>query len=115
MHDRFHQYSFTQQLNEFSARLDSLILNAQSYEAKNIPLEVLDEIAVTIGELTLVLSEHLAIHRQTQTIANEAISYAEGLRQKMRSGSLSGEQLIKAIGALIEEVHLILYEEKRAA
>ena len=115
MHDPFHQHRFTQQLNEFSARLDCLIESARSYGAKGIPLEVLDEIAVTVGELALVLSDHLAVHRQTRAAAHSVISHAEVLRKGMRSGGLSGEQLVEAIGALIEEVHLILQEEKRAA
>ncbi len=115
MYDPFHQHRFTQRLVEFSARLDSLIESARSYGAKNIPLEVLDEIAVTVGELALVLSDHLVVHHHTQGAAHEAISHAEGMHRKMRSGTLFGEQLVEAIGALIEEVQFILYEEKRAA
>ncbi|HKC63835.1 MAG TPA: hypothetical protein VKB86_09370 [Pyrinomonadaceae bacterium] len=115
MQDPFCHYRFTQRLNEFSDRLDCLILTARSYCANNIPLEILDEIAVTIGELALVLSDHLALHRQTQDAAHSVISHAEVLRKRMRSGGLSGEPLVEAIGALIEEVHLILQEEKRAA
>lgn len=114
MIDPFRQQRFLQQLSQFSERLDDLILNARSYDPKQIPLEVLDEIAVTIGELTLVLSDHLAIH-QTEALAHKVISDAEKLRHEMRSGKSSSEQLVAAIGALIEEVHLILYEDKRAA
>lgn len=78
------------------------------------PLEVLDEIAITIGELALVLSDHLAIEH-TQALAREVISHAKGLRQGVRSGELSGAQLAGAVGALIEELRLIISEDKRAA
>ncbi|MDQ3816826.1 MAG: hypothetical protein M3362_03920 [Acidobacteriota bacterium] len=115
MHDPFHQHRFTQQLDEFSARLDSLIKSARSYGAKNIPLEILDEMAITVGELALVLNDHLVLHHHTQGAAQQLISNAEGMRRKMRSGVLLGEQLVEAIGALIEEVQFILHEEKRAA
>jgi hypothetical protein len=114
MHAPLHHQRFTQLLNQFSEKLDDLLLNARSYDPKNVPLEILDEIAVTIGELTIVLSDHLAIER-TQGLAQNLISSAKELRQGMRTGQLSAEQLAGAIGALIEEVHLMLHEDKRAA
>jgi hypothetical protein len=114
MHDPLHQQRFTEQLNMFSERLDDLILHARRFEPQRIPLEVLDEIAITIGELALVLSDHLAIEH-TQALARKVISQAKGLRQGVRSGSLSGEPLAGAVKALIEEVHLIIHDDKRAA
>jgi hypothetical protein len=114
MHEPLYQQRFTRLLNQFSERLDDLLLNARQYDPKQIPLEVLDEIAITIGELTLVLSDHLAVHH-TQALAHRAISHAEGLRQGVRSGELSKDQLAGAIGALIAEVQLIILEDKRAA
>ena len=98
----------------FSERLDDLILHARRFGPQHIPLEVLDEIAITIGELALVLSDHLAIEH-TQALARKVISQAKGLRQGVRSGALSGEQLTGAIKSLIEEVHHIIHEDKRAA
>ena len=114
MHEPLHQQRFTRLLNQFSERLDDLLLNARRYDSKRIPLEILDEIAITIGELTLVLSDHLAVHH-TQALAHKIISHAEGLRQGVRSGALSKDQLAGAIGGLIEEVQLIILEDKRAA
>jgi hypothetical protein len=114
MQAALHQQRFTQLLNQFSEKLDDLLLNARRYNPDQIPLEILDEIAVTIGELTLLLSDHLAI-QHTQALAHKIISSANELRQGMRSGELSSEQLAGAIGALIGEIHLILFEDKRAA
>jgi predicted DNA-binding protein (UPF0251 family) len=114
MHEPLYQQRFTRLLNQFSERLDDLLLNARQYDPKHIPLEILDEIAITIGELTLVLSDHLAVHH-TQALAQKVISHAEGLRQGVRSGALSKDNLAGAIGALIEEVQLIILEDKRAA
>jgi hypothetical protein len=109
-----HQQRFTQLLNQFSEKLDDLLFSARRQDPNQIPLEILDEIAVTIGELTLVLSDHLAIEH-TQALAHKIISSANELRQGMRSGQLSSEQLAGAIGALIGEIHQILFEDKRAA
>ena len=114
MHAALHQQRFTQLLNQFSEKLDDLLLNVRRYDPKHIPLEILDETAVTIGELTLLLSDHLAI-QHTQALAHKIISSANELRQGMRSGELSSEQLAGAIGVLIGEIHLILFEDKRAA
>jgi len=114
MHDALHQQRFTQQLNQFSERLDDLLLNARGFEPQQIPLEFLDETAIIVGELTLLLSDHLAVHH-TQALAHRVISQAEGLRQGVRSGALSREQLTGAISALSEEVQLIISEDKRAA
>jgi hypothetical protein len=114
MHAALHHQRFTQLLNQFSEKLDELLLNARRYDPKNIPLEILDEIAVTIGELTLLLSDHLAIEH-TQALAQKVVSRANGLRHGMRSGEMSSDQLAEAISALIREVHLILCEDKRAA
>jgi hypothetical protein len=109
-----HQQRFTQLLNQFSEKLDDLLLNVRRHDPEHIPLEILDEIAVTIGELTLVLSDHLAIEH-TQALAHKIISRANALRQGMRSGELTSEQLADTTGALINEIQLILFEEKRAA
>src|SRR5215212_367002 len=114
MHEPLHQQRFTRLLYQYSERLDELLLNARQHDPKNIPLELLDEIAITIGELTLVLSDHLAVHH-TQALAHQVISHAEGLRQGVRSGAVSRDQLAGAIGGLIEEVQLIILEDKRAA
>lgn len=114
MHAALHHQRFTRLLNQFSEKLDDLLSNARRYDPKNIPLELLDEIAVTIGELTLLLSDHLAIEH-TQALAQRIINSAKQLRLDMRSGELSSEQLAGAIGALIREIHLILFEDKRAA
>lgn len=114
MHGALHQQRFTQQLNQMSERLNDLLLKARGYEPQHIPLEVLDETAIIVGELTLVLSDHLAVHH-TQALAHKVISHAEGLRRGVRSGELSREQLAGAIRALSEEVQLIISEDKRAA
>jgi hypothetical protein len=114
MHAARHQQRFTQLLNQFSERLDDLLLNARRHDPDHIPLEILDEIAVTIGELTLVLSDHLAIEH-TQALAHKIVSRANELRHGMRSGELSSKQLADATGALINEIQHILFEDKRAA
>jgi predicted DNA-binding protein (UPF0251 family) len=114
MHDSLHQQRFTHLLNQISERLDELLLNARRFAPLHIPLEIMDEIAITIGELTLVLSDHLAV-QHTQALAHKMISHAEKLRRALRSGELSQEQLAEAIGTLTEHLHRIIVEDKRAA
>lgn len=109
-----HHHRFSQQLYQFSQRLDELILQARRFDAQHIPLEILDEMAITIGELTLLLSDHLAVEH-TQALAQKMISHAEGLRQKMRAGKLSKEQLADAIEVLTQELYRMIAEDKRAA
>ena len=110
----FHHHRFSAQLHQFSQRLDELILHARRFDAQHIPLEILDEMAITIGELTLLLSDHLAVEH-TQALAQKMISDAERLRQAMRAGKLSKEQLADAIEVLTQQLYRMIAEDKRAA
>jgi hypothetical protein len=114
MHDTFHQQHFTHLLKKFSERLDELLLEVRHYEPQLLPVELLDEIATTTGELMLVLQDHLS-GRNTSELSHRAASHARHLREDVRSRELPNEQLAVAIGALSEEVNLIIREDKRAA
>jgi predicted DNA-binding protein (UPF0251 family) len=114
MHDSLHQHRFTHLLNQTSVRLDDLLLETRRFEPQLIPLEILDEIAITIGELTLILSDHLAV-QHTQVLAHKMISQAEELRRALRSGVLSKEQLAQAIETLTEHLHRMIVQDQRAA
>jgi len=56
-----HHHRFTHLLNQTSDRLEDLLLNARRFEPRLIQLVILDEIAIKIGELTLILSDHLSL------------------------------------------------------
>jgi len=114
MHDTFHQQHFTQLLKKFSDRLEDLLLEVRHYEPQLLPVELLDEIATTTGELMLVLKDHLSGPR-TSELSDKVASHARHLREDVRSRELPNEQLALAIRNLSEEVSLIIREDKRAA
>jgi hypothetical protein len=114
MHDTFHQQHFTHLLKQFSGRLEELLLEVRHYEPQLLPVELLDEIATTTGELMLVLKDHLSGPRPSE-LSDKVASHARHLREDVRSRELPNEQLALAIHNLSEEVSLIIREDKRAA
>jgi hypothetical protein len=114
MHDTFHQQHFTHQLKRFSERLDDLLMEVRHYEPQLLPVELLDEIATTTGELMLLLKDHLT-GQYTSELSHKAASHARHLREDVRSRELPNEQLAVALCNLSEEVNLIIREDKRAA
>jgi hypothetical protein len=114
MHDTFHQQHFTHLLKRFSDRLDDLLLEVRQYEPQSMPIELLDEVATTTGELMLVLKDHLS-GQQTSQLSQQVASHAGHLRADVRSRELPNDQLAIAIRNLSEEVNLIIREDKRAA
>jgi hypothetical protein len=114
MHDTFHQQHFTHLLKQFSERLDELLLEVKHYEPQLLPVELLDEIATTTGELMLLLKDHLSGQRPSE-LSDKVASHARHLREDVRSRELPNEQLALAIRNLSEEVSLIIREDKRAA
>ena len=114
MHDTFHQQHFTHLLKKFSERLDELLMEVRHYEPQQLPVELLDEIATTTGELMLLLKDHFA-GPHTSALSNQVASHARHLREEVRSRELPNDQIAVAIRDLSEEVNLIIREDKRAA
>ena len=114
MHDTFHQQHFTALLKKFSERLDDLLMEVRHYEPQQLPLELLDEIATTTGELMLLLKDRFA-GPHTSALSDQVVSHARHLREEVRSRELPNDRLAIAIHDLSEEVNLIIREDKRAA
>lgn len=114
MHDALHQHRFSKLLKQSSQKLDLLLDEIRPFEPQLIPLELLDEIASTIGELTLVLSDHLALD-QNQELAHRVVVLAHRLHKDVRSQQLPKEQIALAVGSLTQELNRLLLEDKRAA
>jgi predicted DNA-binding protein (UPF0251 family) len=111
MHDPLR---LTHMLEHSSQRLDQLLSDVRRFEPQLVPVELLDEIAATIGELTLVLMDHHTGHHSKE-VATRLIAHAQRLRKDLRSRELSKEQIAVAIGALGEEVNRMIRQDKRAA
>ena len=108
------QQLFTQHLESFSARIGALLEEVGRHRAHELPVELLDELAGTTGELLIVLTDYQSFHGADQ-LTRTVISDAQRLRESIRSRLLQSEQLIAAIGALADEVYQIIREDKRAA
>lgn len=108
------QQQFFHSLEEFSRRLDQLLTELRRYEPRLIPIELLDELAGTVGELTVALSDHLAAPH-SRDLLRSVISHARDLRHDVRSQELPRERIAVAVGALGEEIERMIREDKRAA
>jgi len=113
MSDTRHQYLFTKRLQQGSQQLDEL-LSALRSDPHHISLELLDELASAIGELTLLLSEQSTLHHQ-QAQAQRLIEHSESLRHDIRAQAIAHEQITVALDALCAEVRQWLRANKQAA
>jgi hypothetical protein len=113
MPDPGRQHRLTKSLQLLSTRLDDLLLAINS-DPQQLPLDLLDELANSIGELMLTLKEHLVTQRSS-TLTQQLLVNATQLRQDVRAQALSFEQLIIAVDALKTEVTQLIWAEKQAA
>lgn len=114
MPDTLRQQRFTRLLAQFSSKLDDLLVQARRFEPQQLPVELIDEMATTTGELLLVLIDHQSVFG-TDGLMRRVISDAQHLREKMRSRIVEQGHLAEAVSELTEEVNLIIREDKRAA
>ena len=106
------QLHFTRLLAQFSARLDELLTTARLHQPQLSP-ELIDEIALTTGELMLVLTNHHAHHEESSV--KVALSHARTLREHLRVEPYHGEQLAKDCNSFRDEIAQLLVESKKAA
>lgn len=103
---------FTKALERFSARLNELLASARLQQS-SLPSELLDEIAYTTGELTIVLMNHSG--EEDRELVKEVLSQAQQLRQRLRSNQLKGEQIIQAFDPFREKIDALLGGHRQAA
>lgn len=113
MYDTSHQLQVNRLLERFSERLDELLLKARRHRLQ-LPPELIDEIAATTGEITLVLM-NFQENIQTDALLHEALSHANRLRQHLRSRQFRDEEIAEAFSHLKQEVERLVYVSKRAA
>ena len=113
MLDTSRQLHFTRALETYSKRLNELLTSTRLHHQSNFPPELLDEIAYTTGELTIVLMNH--DDDQEEGLIKEVLTLAQTLRQRLRSDQLKGEQVVQAFDPFREKIHRLLSGYKRAA
>ncbi len=116
MQDILRHQRFTRELGRFSDRLDDLMLELRRFEPGQLPAELLDEMASTLGELMLVLIEHKDADADGATNSTgRAASDARHLREAMRLGQIQPTQITEALGTLRQELGVVIHEDKQAA
>jgi hypothetical protein len=106
------QLHFTRSLEHFSEKLDVLLDSARHHQSQ-LPLELIDEIAFTTGELMLVMTNHPG-HHEDELIRN-VLSHAKILRDRLRVGESQGDQVAKECDSFRQEIAQLLRDSKKAA
>lgn len=114
MTDALHSQRLTHLLEHFSEQLDELLRQLRQHDSQDLPVELLDEIAATTGELMLVLLDYQSAHKSAELV-REVISHAQGLRYSLRSQKIQTEDLKADVSSFNEDVGLIIRESKLAA
>ena len=106
------QLHFTRSLEHFSSRLDKLLESACLYPSQ-LPPELIDDIALTTGELMLVMTNHPG-HQEDELI-RDMLSHARNLRDRLRVGGSQGNEVAKDFARFRREVAQLLINSKKAA
>jgi hypothetical protein len=112
MFDVARQLHFTRSLEHFSQRLDELLESARPHQSQ-LPLELIDEIAFTTGELMLVMTNHPGHHEDE--LIHEVLSHARSLRERLRVNHHQGEDVAKDCDSFRQEIAQLLIDSKKAA
>jgi hypothetical protein len=106
------QLHFIRSLKHFSKRLDELLESARLHQAQ-LPLELVDEIACTTGELMLVMKNYP--HHHQEELICEMLSHAKSLRERLRVDHLHGDEVTKDCDSFRREIAQLVIDSKKAA
>jgi hypothetical protein len=112
MFDVARQLHFTCSLERFSKRLDELLESARLHQSQ-LPLELIDEIAFTTGELMLVMTNHPGHHKDE--LVQEVLSHAKSLRERLRADHLQDDEVTEDCDSFRREVAQLVLDCKKAA
>ena len=105
-----HHHFYLNKLYQFPAHLEELLLDLRGTSEDILPLELVDEIAVTAGEIMLLLADH-----GEDALVQETLNDARQLREVARIPLQARVQLVEAGAVLTKDVARIIREEKRVA
>lgn len=114
MPDTTYQQRLTHLLEHFSAQLEELLRQVKKDDQQLLPLELLDEIAATTGELMLVLLDYRSAHK-SEALVREVISHAEQLRRSLRSAGARPAEVTADLLSFNRDVGLLIRDSKLAA
>lgn len=112
MFETVRQLHFTHSLERFSEHLDDLLFRAQQSQPSLSP-ELIDEIAVTTGELMLVLMNHPSDLEEESV--QEALVHAKSLREHLRINERERDHLTLECQDFSREIAHLVSESKKAA
>ena len=112
MFDTARQLHFTRSLEHFSQRLDELLESARLHQSP-LPPELIDKIALTTGELMLVMTNHPG-HHEDKSIS-EVLAHAKSLRERLRVAEFLGDQVAKDCDSFRREISQLVIDSKKAA
>ena len=112
MFDIARQLHFTRSLEHFSQKLDELLESARHYQS-SLPPELIDQIALTTGELMLVMTNHPG-HHEDELIC-EVLAHARSLRDRLRVNGTQNNEVAKECNSFRQELAQLLIESKKAA
>lgn len=111
MFEAARQLHFSRALERLRVRFDELLDSARSHP-RCLPPELTDEIALTAGELMLVLTNHQG---HEEAAVREVLSHAKTLRQRLRADGPDQAQLTEDCDSFSREVARLAADSKRAA
>jgi hypothetical protein len=104
-----HHHFHLDKLSQFSIHLENLCADLSSCR-DDMPAELVDEIAITAGEIMLLLADH-----SHDELVCGTLDVARRLREVARTLQPQRTVLVEAGAALTKDVAQIIREEKRAA
>jgi hypothetical protein len=110
--DAARQLHFTHSLERFSERLDELLFRAQR-SLPSLPPELIDEIALTTGELMLVLVNHPS--ELEEESVREALAHAKRLREHLRINERERGRVTEECQEFSREIAYLISASKKAA
>ena len=105
-----HHHFHLDKLSRFSIHLEELFSSLRACREDAALPELVDEIAVTAGEIMLLLADH-----GEDELVRETLADARRLREAARTMRPGRAELVEAGTTLTKDVARIIREEKRAA
>jgi hypothetical protein len=91
------------------------LLERERHHQSPLPLELVDEIVFTTGELMLVMMNYPGHHEDE--LIRVVLSHARSLRERLRIGESQGDQVTKVCDSFRQEIaqllHLAVLSRKR--
>jgi hypothetical protein len=89
------------------------LLDSARVHQSQLPPELIDEIALTTGELMLVMTNHPGHHKDE--LISEVLAHARSLRKRLRVGESQSFQMAKECNSFRREIAQLLVDSKKAA